>query len=145
MPFCWRSWLSPCGSSMGPPEKPSSRRPTQRPTSSGWPTSFQSLGAPTSRSSSDPTPKRWSSTSGPLMEQGRAPLMSQTRGTPAGWTIIDDVLHNIQGFEPRTKSEEQLYAEGLDQVDALADARRMRLVAAEEGVPGVLWSVLVFG
>src|SRR5215216_6712122 len=31
------------------------------------------------------------------------------------------------------------------QVDTLADARRMRLVAAEEGVPGVLWAVLIFG
>jgi hypothetical protein len=79
------------------------------------------------------------------MEQGRAPLMSQTRGTPSGWTIIDDILQSIQGFEPRTKGEEQLYAEGLDQVDALTDARRMRLIAAEEGVPGVLWSVLIFG
>ena len=37
------------------------------------------------------------------------------------------------------------YAEGLDQVDTLSDARRTRLVAAEEGVPGVLWSVLIFG
>jgi hypothetical protein len=81
----------------------------------------------------------------PLMEQGRAPLMTQTQGAPGGWTIIDDILQNIQGFEPRTKGEEQLYAEGLDQIDALADARRMRLVAAEEGVPGVLWSVLIFG
>src|SRR3712207_1430973 len=81
----------------------------------------------------------------PLMEQGRAPLMTQARGTPAGWTIIDDIRQNIQGFEPRTKAEEQLYAEGLDQVDTLSDARRMRLVAAEEGVPAVLWSVLVFG
>jgi hypothetical protein len=81
----------------------------------------------------------------PLMEQGRAPLISQTRGTPAGWTIIDEIQQNIQGFEPRTKSEVQLYAAGLDQVDVLADARRMRLVAAEEGVPGVLWSVLIFG
>ena len=74
----------------------------------------------------------------PLMEQGRAPLISQTRATPAGWTIIDEIQQNIQGFEPRTKSEVQLYAAGLDQVDVLADARRMRLVAAEEGVPGVL-------
>jgi hypothetical protein len=81
----------------------------------------------------------------PLMEQGEAPLLVQERGTPVGWTIIDDILRNIQGFEPHTKGEEQLYAEGLDQVDALADARRMRLVAAEEGVPGVLWAVLVFG
>jgi hypothetical protein len=81
----------------------------------------------------------------PLMEQGKAPLMRHKRGTPSGWSLIEEILHNIQGFEPRTKGEEQLYAEGLDQVDALADARRMRLVAAEEGVPGVLWSVLIFG
>src|SRR5918992_5995007 len=81
----------------------------------------------------------------PLMEQGQAPLMTQERGTPAGWTIIDDIRQNIQNFEPRTKAEEQLYAEGLDQVDTLSDARRMRLVAAEEGVPAVLWSVLIFG
>src|ERR687894_798227 len=81
----------------------------------------------------------------PLMEQGRAPLMMQERGTPAGWTIIDDVRQNIQGFEPRSQAEEQLYAESLDQVDTLSDARRMRLVAAEEGVPGVLWAVLIFG
>jgi hypothetical protein len=81
----------------------------------------------------------------PLMEQGQTPLMTQTRGTPAGWTIIDDIRQNIQNFEPRTQAEEQLYAEGLDQVDALSDARRMRLVAAEEGIPGVLWAVLIFG
>jgi Protein of unknown function (DUF4239) len=81
----------------------------------------------------------------PLMEQGQAPLMTQTRGTPGGWTIIDDILQNIQNFEPRSQAEEQLYAEGLDQVDTLSDARRMRLVAAEEGIPGVLWAVLVFG
>jgi hypothetical protein len=81
----------------------------------------------------------------PLMEQGRAPLMTQERGTPVGWTIIDDIRQNIQNFEPRTKAEEQLYAESLDQVDTLSDARRMRLVAAEEGIPAVLWSVLIFG
>jgi hypothetical protein len=81
----------------------------------------------------------------PLMEQGQTPLMTQQRGTPAGWTLIDDIRQNIQNFEPRTQAEEQLYAEGLDQVDTLSDARRMRLVAAEEGVPAVLWSVLVFG
>jgi hypothetical protein len=81
----------------------------------------------------------------PLMEQGKKPLMTQEEGTPAGWTIIDDIRHNIQGFEARTKSEEQLYAEGLDQLDTLSDSRRMRLVASEEGVPGVLWTALIFG
>jgi hypothetical protein len=33
----------------------------------------------------------------------------------------------------------------LDQVQRLADARRMRLVAAEESLPSVLWVVLVVG
>jgi Protein of unknown function (DUF4239) len=81
----------------------------------------------------------------PLMERGEAPSMRHTRGTPSGWTIIDGIRESLQDFEPRTKADEQLYAEGLDLIEELNDARRMRLVAAEEGVPGVLWSVLIFG
>ncbi len=81
----------------------------------------------------------------PLMAQGKQPPLEQEAGTPAGWDLIDDIRATLHGFEPHTKAEEQLYAEGLDQVDTLADARRMRLVAAEEGVPGVLWAVLIFG
>jgi len=72
-------------------------------------------------------------------------LMTQVEQTPAGWTLIDDIRANLQEFQPRTQADVQLYAEGLDQVQRLADARRMRLVAAEEGVPAVLWSVLIFG
>jgi hypothetical protein len=81
----------------------------------------------------------------PLMEQGQAPLMTQVEETPAGWTLIDEIRATLQEFQPRTPADAQLYAEGLDQVQRLGDARRMRLVAAEEGVPGVLWSVLIFG
>src|SRR5919106_6518663 len=51
----------------------------------------------------------------------------------------------LQEFEPRTVAEQELYAEGLDQIERLNDARRMRIVAAQEGLPGVLWAVLVFG
>jgi hypothetical protein len=71
--------------------------------------------------------------------------MTSEEGTPAGWTLIDEIRANLQEFQPQTPADAQLYAEGLDQVQRLADARRMRLVAAEEGVPGVLWSVLIFG
>jgi hypothetical protein len=81
----------------------------------------------------------------PLMEQGEAPLMTRTRETPTGWALIDEIRANLQEVEPRTAADEQLYAEGLDQVQRLADARRMRLVAAEEDVPAVLWVVLIFG
>jgi hypothetical protein len=81
----------------------------------------------------------------PLMEQGQAPLMVQVEETPAGWTLIDDIRASLQEIEPHTKADEELYAEGLDQIQILADARRMRLVAAQEGIPGVLWAVLIFG
>jgi hypothetical protein len=81
----------------------------------------------------------------PLMEQGEAPLMTQVEQTPAGWTLIDDIRASLQELQPRTQADEQLYAEGLDQVQRLGDARRMRLVAAEEGIPGVLWAVLILG
>ncbi len=82
----------------------------------------------------------------PLMEQGRAPLMEQgTRATPTGWVLIDDIRVTLQEYEPRTEAQQELYAEGLDQVQRLADARRTRLVAAEESIPAVLWVVLVVG
>jgi hypothetical protein len=81
----------------------------------------------------------------PLMEQGKAPLMVQVEETPAGWSLIDAIRASLQDVDLHTKADEQLYAEGLDQVQRLGDARRMRLVAAQEGIPGVLWSVLIFG
>jgi hypothetical protein len=77
----------------------------------------------------------------PLMEQG----IEGERGTPEGWDLIDDIRATLQEVEPRTEAEQALYAEGLDQIERLNDARRMRMVQAEEGIPGVLWAVLVFG
>jgi Protein of unknown function (DUF4239) len=77
----------------------------------------------------------------PLMEQG----IEGERGTPEAWSLVDDMRDTLQEFEPRTEAEAQIYAEGLDQIDRLGDDRRMRLVQAEEGIPGVLWVVLVFG
>ena len=81
----------------------------------------------------------------PLMSNGEQPPLESEQGDPSGWTLIDDIRGTLQDIEPRSQADEQLYAEGLDQVQRLADARRTRLVAAEEGIPGVLWSVLIFG
>jgi protein-S-isoprenylcysteine O-methyltransferase Ste14 len=81
----------------------------------------------------------------PLMAQGRAPLMEHTQATPRGWVLIDDIRATLQGYEPRGEAGQELYAEGLDQVQRLADARRTRLVQAEESLPAVLWVVLVVG
>jgi Protein of unknown function (DUF4239) len=81
----------------------------------------------------------------PLMEQGETPSLERSQESSRGWVLIDDIRATIQGYEPRTAAEEQLYAEGLDQVQRLADARRTRLVQAEESLPTVLWVVLIVG
>ena len=77
----------------------------------------------------------------PQMEQG----LGGTQSLPEGWDLIDDMRATLQEVEPSTEAEQALYAEGLDQIERLNDARRMRIVAAKEGLPGVLWAVLVFG
>jgi Protein of unknown function (DUF4239) len=77
----------------------------------------------------------------PRMEQGLGGVQS----LPEGWDLVDDMRATLQEVEPRTEAEQELYAEGLDQIERLNDARRMRIVASKEGLPSVLWAVLVFG
>jgi Protein of unknown function (DUF4239) len=81
----------------------------------------------------------------PLMEQGRTPSLERSKESSRAWVLIDDIRATIQGYEPRTVAGQELYAEGLDQVQRLADARRTRLVAAEDSLPTVLWIVLIVG
>ena len=81
----------------------------------------------------------------PLMEQGRTPSMERSQETSRAWVLIDDIRATLQEVEPRTDTGLELYAKGLDQVQRLADARRTRLVAAEESLPTVLWVVLIVG
>jgi hypothetical protein len=49
------------------------------------------------------------------------------------------------GARGRRRSDQVLFEHGLERIDALADARRERMVEAEEGIPAVLWAVLVLG
>src|SRR5215217_8240897 len=75
----------------------------------------------------------------PRMDQG----LEGVQSFPEGWDLIDDMRATLQEVEVRTAADQALYTEGLDQIERLNDARRMRFVAAEEGIPGVLWAVLV--
>ena len=77
----------------------------------------------------------------PRMEQG----LEGVQSFPEGWDLISSIRVTLQEVEVRTAADQALYTEGLDQIERLNDARRMRFVAAEEGIPGVLWAVLVFG
>jgi hypothetical protein len=65
--------------------------------------------------------------------------------SPQAWALMDEMRLGMQNLEVDARSEQVLFEHGLDRIDALADARRSRMVEAEEGIPVVLWAVLVFG
>ena len=74
------------------------------------------------------------------------PLMARGAGSsPEAWALMDEMRLGVQDLEVDSRSDQVLFEHGLDRIDALADARRERMVEADEGVPAVLWAVLVFG
>src|SRR5918993_4051618 len=72
-------------------------------------------------------------------------LMAQGRTSPQAWDLLDQMTLLFENVEVRTKAEQVLYGEALDRINELADARNARLGEAGEGIPTVLWGVLIVG
>jgi Protein of unknown function (DUF4239) len=72
-------------------------------------------------------------------------LMEQGKASPKAWAILDDIRESIQRLNPSTDAEQVLYDQGLERVHQLADDRRERLLESEEGLPSILWFVLLVG
>jgi hypothetical protein len=73
------------------------------------------------------------------------PLMRRGRVSPKAWAILDEIRAKMQGFKPTTEAQQVLYEQGLQHVNNLSDARGERLLDAEEGLPRILWVVLIVG
>ena len=73
------------------------------------------------------------------------PLMEQGKASRKAWVILDDIRDSIQNLDPSTDAQQVLYDQGLERVHDLSDARRERLLEAQEGIPGILWVVLLVG
>jgi hypothetical protein len=65
--------------------------------------------------------------------------------SPEAWALMDEMRLVAQNLEVDSRTDQVLFERGLELVDGLADARRARMVEAEEGIPAVLWAVLVLG
>jgi hypothetical protein len=73
------------------------------------------------------------------------PLMEQGRSSPKAWATLDDLRGTILGLDPPTGAQQVRYNQVLEQLHALGDARRERLLAASEGLATILWVVLIGG
>ena len=73
------------------------------------------------------------------------PLMAQGKSSPEAWATLDDLRDSVQSFHPTNDAQLALYEQALDRLDELGDSRRERLLAADEGLPAILWVVLIIG
>jgi hypothetical protein len=78
------------------------------------------------------------------------PLMAQGKSSPEAWATLDELRGTILGLKP-PKGAQQMgydqvrYNQLLEQLHSLGDARRERLLVAGEGLPTILWVVLILG
>ena len=75
-----------------------------------------------------------------LMEQG-----GSAASDPRAWGLVDEIRGSLQGWQPTTEEELGFQRMALDQVQDLADARRLRLVEAGGRLPIILWALVVVG
>jgi len=73
------------------------------------------------------------------------PLMAQGRSSPKAWATLDELRSTILGLDPPTSAQQVRYNQVLEQLHGLGDARRERLLAANEGLATILWVVLIGG
>ncbi len=73
----------------------------------------------------------------PRMEEGSASLRTQRIG--------NELRQSVMGFEPSTGAEQAIYAEGLTLVHSFDEHRALRLLEVREGIPPILWVVLIVG
>jgi len=78
------------------------------------------------------------------------PLMEQGKSSPKAWDTLDELRGTILGLDPpqgaqQVPYDQARYNEMLEQLHDLGNARRERLLAAGQGLPPILWVVLILG
>jgi hypothetical protein len=71
--------------------------------------------------------------------------MRQGKASPKAWELLDELRGSIGALQPTTDAQVVLYDHELQRIHELGDARRARLLKADEGLPAILWVVLLLG
>ena len=79
-----------------------------------------------------------------VVEQGW-PMMARGRSSERTAEIADELRRGVMGFDPEVGAEQEVYAQGLTLVQDLDEYRALRLLEVREGIPDILWVVLLVG
>ncbi len=72
-----------------------------------------------------------------MMERGGVSLRTQKIG--------DELRRSVMSFEPRTDAEQTIHTQSLALVQDFDEYRALRLLEVREGIPAILWVVLILG
>jgi hypothetical protein len=73
------------------------------------------------------------------------PLMRRDEDSPKAWALLDELRGVVVSLHPKTVAEATTYDNEARAVSDLGDARRDRLLEADQGLPALLWAVLLVG
>jgi len=73
------------------------------------------------------------------------PLMEHGKSSPEAWALLDDLRASVEAIQPTNDTQLVLYDNEIQRLHDLGDSRRERLLHAEEGLPAILWAVLLVG
>ncbi len=73
------------------------------------------------------------------------PAMARGQLGPRTGRLNDELWATVTNFEPSTERDRLLQAQTLDRLHEMDDDRRLRQLASQSGLPGVLWGLLIDG
>jgi hypothetical protein len=72
------------------------------------------------------------------------PAMVERKSSPETWEAYNKLWRTYHLYQPENEHERIWYAQSLAKLNQLGDQRRLRLLSSRsEGVPGVMWVVLL--
>lgn len=72
-------------------------------------------------------------------------LLARGEESPDALRHLDRLWATVSAYEPSGDRESALYAKLLDELQDVGDERRMRILASREGIPPLIWALLIGG
>jgi len=77
--------------------------------------------------------------------QDEWPAMARHRESTRTWMAMEELWNTVRAVHPSTAQETIVYDRILFRLNELSDSHRLRLLASEDKVPGILWVLLILG
>jgi hypothetical protein len=78
-----------------------------------------------------------------LVVEKEWPAMAEGKSSPEAWEAYNRLWRTYHRFQPQNESQKIWYVQSLTRLNELGDQRRLRLLGSREGMPALMWVVLL--